>query len=295
MGTNNVPTGHRGPRNARPGYDFLTAIKTFDREEFGVLCRRLECLLMARQVDIAVGALRNFAANKGFSKTTLASHVVDAFPMRVANILEQAGYANIYAVAGATDEQLLKLPNISAKIVGDIRSRIEGIRQHLVNDVNSCSKNDIGPEWEIDNELLVDLVAASAPVVTVVEDAMQQGLKGTDGVLAKIESLFEDPDATAAALQARLDSLHAEEEKIRRAMNLLGVRPKARRNPFHLSEENIESAEEAISKNLAVGQRKTITELANDTGIQFAKLGRIVSMSKKFEKSGRYVVRVRQS
>jgi len=182
--------------------DFHDLLSNWDRAAFGVACRRMEVLILRGQNEKAVGVLRSVMRVQGRVKLSLQSHVVEAFPYRLANALDLAGYATVQACKGATDAELLDVDGIGSGAVATLRNIIRCI----VNGSETLPVEDLSdlePDWDFGQGVFTkgDLI------VSKVEEALAV--------------LMESGGAAVAEIDAKISRLGSEIDNLKRMRKIL--------------------------------------------------------------------------
>ena len=100
----------------------------FDEIQWSVACRKMQVLLLRGHANLAHRVLDEFCGNSARVKATMNSPLSTVLPIRIVNALESAGYATVQAVAGATDGELLSLPQVGPRMLSELRAVLEKIK-----------------------------------------------------------------------------------------------------------------------------------------------------------------------
>ena len=133
---------------------FEEKLLTWDRERYGVFCRRLEVLIIHGLTDNVYRAFRDFFASMNPEPPTINSHVGDCLPVRIADTLEWHGYETLAAVDKAPDQELLLLRNFGELSLGICRNVIANAKH---GKRIKLKEPELLPRWEVDWQYLAEV------------------------------------------------------------------------------------------------------------------------------------------
>jgi len=126
---------------------FTEAIADFDNVRWSVACREMQVRILNGNIEAAIYVLRKFAIATAVTHVTMDSHVVEAFPMRIALVLEKLGCTTIRSAEKITDVTLLDVPNVSKKSVELIRRTIREVKAGVAPTIVKDEDCLIEPEF----------------------------------------------------------------------------------------------------------------------------------------------------
>jgi DNA-directed RNA polymerase alpha subunit len=125
----------------------LMRLRNWDRGRFGVAMRRIEVLILRGFPEKAAAVFtKEILHREPYEQATMECHVCLVLPMRIANMLQAAGYETMGAVRAAKDADLLKLTNFGQAYldhVREVQAKIDAGQFAIIPDYAGCE-----PDWD---------------------------------------------------------------------------------------------------------------------------------------------------
>lgn len=292
--------------NARSMAEIDELLERWNRDGFGVFCRTLEVLLIRGHNAAAMRLLQSFSGWTDPNPVSLASHVADVLPIRIANALESVGVLTLGAADKATDLELLKIDQIGEYGVQAIRAACAAARagQRLERYVLEHEPS-LAPDWEVDRDLAIAMCGGctcqgveTGEVTAGTEVTKRRRIVATDktdisGALAALAVLMENPTAAVAQIDAEIESLSAEIAALKRQRDLLMPPVRKVRDASktgRLTNNVPELIDKLVTALESAGESMRPKDLSERTGIPYCTIGKIVQQSEgRLKTTGKHV------
>jgi hypothetical protein len=289
--------------NLRFGGEIDELMARWNRDSFGVFCRTLEVLLIRGHNAAGKRLLQQFSGWTDPNPVSLASHVADVLPIRIANALESVGLLTLVASDKATDMELLRIDQIGVGGVQVIRAACAAARagQRLERYVLEHEAS-LAPDWEVDRDLAIAM-GGSCTCQGVESEEVTAGTEATErraivaadktdisGALAALAVLMENPTAAVAQIDSEIESLNAEIDALKRQRDLL-MPPTQRKQTYVRIKSNVSDRVDIIVGALRqAGESMTPKALELATEIPYCIIGKLVKQSEgRLKAAGKHI------
>ncbi len=265
-------------------YDFAERLEAFDRQRWSVACREMQVRLCHREILRAHEVLDAFARFTGYTQATMTSPPASVLPIRVANMVEAAGYLTMNALDHASDSQLIdEVRNLGPTAIDTIRECIGRIK-----------RGDQLEQYEEDDELLDEsCFLRRLPFnCNCHRQPTMSNPTNSDQVLAALDLIASSPDTAAEVLDARVEQLEGEVRRLKAMRKLLRSKGEPKPMPAHRKVPDVDrrkQEDEVIAYVLQHGP-STPGDIGEALGVTAITVGRIVASSDRLAKDGYKVI-----
>ncbi len=114
-----------------PGDESTEAkLARFDKIRWGLACREMLTRLANGNLEAAHEVLNRFAHASQPGWADMNTPVTMVFPAKLATLLDSKGYRNMNALHWATNEELLRIPNLGEKALDLIRETVSRVMRN---------------------------------------------------------------------------------------------------------------------------------------------------------------------
>lgn len=182
-----------------------------DAERFAQLMARCEILIARGLGERAIEVFRDFVNRDRFEvpdrSPTIDSPVCHVFPVRIARLLEDAGYETLRSVAAASDQQLLAIGNLAGKTLDCIRTVIADIRRG--SPVRKYPFDDTTDVPDFKHAHVVQLQTSPTMEIERMNVSSTTIATAINTLLANKDNAVGEIDRQIAAHQEKIDALRA--------------------------------------------------------------------------------------
>lgn len=256
-------SSHRPPRSTPRDLRALSLedlLAGWDRAAFGITMRTIEILILRGDHARAIDVLRSHIRCKSPAIPSMQSPLSDVLPIRIANILEDAGYTTLTACHHATDAQLLQLDNLGQTSLELIRETVRCVESDRtpphIDDLS-----DLEPDWP-------------APTVDAGFHFQTEGERTVSKIEEALRVLLDSGETAIDEIDAKIVKLTGEIDNLKRMRKLLapGTPSKARTGPGKSDWAAMSQAIADVVRERGPLRAKAIAEII---GADYAHVGRI--------------------
>jgi hypothetical protein len=257
----------------------------WDSARWSVACREMQIRISRGAFEAAHRVLSHFCRDTQPDFATLDSHVASVLPVRIANILEEAGYTTLRSVDNELDATLLRIENFGEVSVNHCRKTIAAVRAGTVPEI--CPDDDY--DELIDSEHSYHLRTFNNYRPSISQPTEQRVMAASDRIKEAMTILMADTGGAIEILDKDIAHHEAEIVRLKSMRKLLGgSEPKVRNSELTPRLAELEArAFEVVY--LARGDT-SVSDLAKRLGASVLAVGMAVARSKRLRKSGKLVV-----
>ncbi len=269
----------------------------WDSARWSVACREMQIRIGHGCFEAAHRVLSHFCRDSQPDFATLESHVATVFPVRVANMLEEAGFATLRAVDNELDAKLMAIPRSSCGKGQWIHRRSSAVRAGTVPEI--CPDDDydelIDTEHSYHLRTFNNFTHLSNSVITN-QPREQRVMSTSERIKEAMSLLMNDTGQALAVINKEIGDHEAEIIRLKQMRKFLGGEPTKTYKPRESGEltpklAKIEERAFAYVSDSAPSEI-SISDLAEAISASRLAVGMAVARSKRLTKDGKTVVLV---
>lgn len=199
----------------------------WDSARWSVACREMQIRISRGAFEAAHRVLSHFCRDTQPDFATLDSHVASVLPVRIANILEEAGYTTLRSVDNELDATLLRIENFGEVSVNLCRKTIAAVRAGTVPEI--CPDDDY--DELIDSEHSYHLRTFNNFRPSISQPTEQRVMAASERIKEAMSLLMADTGGAIEILDSEIAQHEAEIVRLKSMRKLLAgdSKPKGRR------------------------------------------------------------------
>lgn len=187
--------------------DIVDLLRLWDRAAFGITMRTIEILILRGDHTRAVDALRTHIRRQSPLAPTMQSPLADVLPIRIANLLEAAGFKTLIACQRASDAELLTVNGLGDGALELIRETVRCVESGRTPP-QADDLSDLAPDWP-------------APTLETGFYYQTEGERIVSRIEEALQVLLESGDTAVAEIDTKINRLTGEIENLKRMRKLL--------------------------------------------------------------------------
>lgn len=267
----------------------------WDAARWSVACREMQIRIGRGCFEAAHRALSHFCRDTQPDFATLESHVAAVFPVRIANMLEEAGFATLRSVDNELDATLMAIPNFGDVCIGICRKTIAAVRAGTVPEI--CPDDDLGELIDSEHSYHLrtfnNFTHLRNSVITN-QPREQMVMSTSEQIKQAMSLLMNDTGQALAVINKEIGDHEAEIIRLNKMRKFLGGEPTKTYKPRESGEltpklAKIEERAFAYVSDSAPS-KISISDLAEAISASRLAVGMAVARSKRLTKDGKTVV-----
>lgn len=267
----------------------------WDSARWSVACREMQIRIGRGCFEAAHRVLSHFCRDSQPDFATLDSHVATVLPVRIANALEEAGFATLRSVDNELDSSLMTIPNFGDVSIGLCRKTIAAVRAGTVPEI--CPDDDY--DELIDSEHSYHLRTFNnfthlRNSVTTNQPRGQRAMATSERIKEAMSLLMADPGEALNVINKEIGDHEAEITRLKQMRKFLGGEPVSTRKTRESGEltPKLAKIEELVVTHLSgcSPAELSVGELAKALSISPLSIGMATARSKRLMKDGKIVI-----
>lgn len=264
----------------------------WDSARWSVACREMQIRIGHGCFEAAHRVLSHFCRDSQPDFATLDSHVATVLPVRIANMLEEAGFATLRAVDNELDATLMAISNFGNVSIGLCRKTIAAVRAGTVPEI--CPDDDYDELIDTEHSYHLRTFNNLTHLRNSNQPREQRVMSTSERIKEAMSLLMSDTGQALAVINKEIDDHEAEITRLKQMRKFLGGEPTKTYKPREKGEltPRLAKIEERVVAHLSECQpaELSISELAEALSASKLAIGMAIARSKRLMKDGKTVV-----
>ena len=269
----------------------------WDSARWSVACREMQIRIGHGCFEAAHRVLSHFCRDSQPDFATMDSHVATVLPVRIANAIEEAGFATLRSVDNELDSTLLAIPNFGDVSIGICRKTIAAVRAGTVPEI--CPDDDydelIDTEHSYHLRTFNNFTHLRNSVITN-QPKEQRPMATSERIKEAMSLLMADPGEALAVVNKEIGHHESEIVLLKQMRKFLGGEPTKTRKTRESGEltPKLAKIEERVFNYVSDSApvEISISELAEAISASRLAIGMAIARSKRLAKDGKTVILV---